>query len=209
MVCNLHSHAPSLRAITDRSAELSLLPAPQLQSVGIHPWHADGADFDAMEALAADPLVAAIGEAGFDRRRGPSPDIQREVFRRQARLASSLGKPLIIHCVKAIDILYDEHRRLRPDVPWIVHGFRGKPLEAATLLKRGIGLSLGPRFNPATAAMIPDEKLFIETDDDADARIETVAALVGAVRSSSPEEIMDLSAANISRICSLGIKALV
>lgn len=201
MVCNLHSHAPSLRAITDRSAELSLLPAPQLQSVGIHPWRADTADFETMEALAADPLVAAIGEAGFDRLRGPAPDVQREVFRRQALLASRLGKPLIIHCVKAADMLYDEHRRSRPDVPWIVHGFRGKPQEAEALLKRNIGISLGPRFNPATAAMIPDASLFIETDDDAGARIETVAALVGSVRGFTADEIMALSAANIRRSC--------
>lgn len=201
MVCNLHSHLPSLLAITDRSAELSLLPAPQLQSVGVHPWYADSADFEKIEALAADPLVAAIGEAGFDRLRGPSADTQRDVFRRQALLASRLSKPLIIHCVKAADMLYEEHRRLRPDVPWIVHGFRGKPQEAEALLKRGIGISLGPRFNPATAAVIPVGSLYIETDDDSDARIESVAELVGAARSCQAVEVMALSAENIQRVC--------
>ena len=201
MVCNLHTHTPSLQAITDRSAELSLLPAPQLQSVGIHPWYADTADFEIVEALAADPLVAAVGEAGFDRLRGPAAVVQRDVFRRQATLASRVGKPLIIPCVKSSDMLYEEHRNLRPDVPWVVHGFRGKPQEAEALLKRGIGLSLGPRFNVATAAMIPDGSLFIETDDDPTADIERVAALVGAARGCTGAEIMALSVANIQRVC--------
>ena len=201
MVCNLHTHTPSPQAITDRSAELSLLPAPQFQSVGIHPWYADTADFEIVEALAADPLVAAVGEAGFDRLRGPAAVVQRDVFRRQATLASRVGKPLIIHCVKAWDMLYEEHRNLRPDVPWIVHGFRGKPQEAEALLKRGIGLSLGPRFNATTAAMIPDGSLFIETDDDSTVDIERVAALVGAARGCTGAEIMALSAANILRVC--------
>ena len=98
-------------------------------------------------------------------------------------------------------MLYEEHRNLRPDVPWVVHGFRGKPQEAEALLKRGIGLSLGPRFNVATAAMIPDGSLFIETDDDPTADIERVAALVGAARGCTGAEIMALSVANIQRVC--------
>ena len=200
MVCNLHSHKASLSAITDRSAEMSLLPAPQLQSVGIHPWYAGRADYEGLEALASDPLAVAIGEAGFDRLRGPSIDVQTAVFRFQALLAERIGKPLIIHCVKAVDLLLAQHRILRSDVPWIVHGYRGKPQEAESLLRHGIGISLGYRFNSATAMMIPCGSLFIETDDT-DADISSVAAMVGQARNCSADEIMTVCAENICRIC--------
>ena len=65
MICNLHSHAPSLGTITDRSATLTLLDAPQLQSVGIHPWHASEWQIEHLDELATDPRVVAIGEAGY------------------------------------------------------------------------------------------------------------------------------------------------
>lgn len=202
MISNLHSHKASLSAITDRSAEMTLLDLPQLQSVGIHPWYADNADYARLEELAGDCRVVAVGEAGFDRLRGPAADVQTQVFRFQANLAERLGKPLIVHCVKAVDQLIAEHRMLRPETAWIVHGFRGKPQEAATLLRRGIGISLGAHFNPATATFLPAQSLFIETDD-ADTDIASVARLVALARNSTESEIMELSAANIRRACSL------
>ncbi len=199
MVCNLHSHAPSLGGITDRSATLTLLDAPHLQSVGIHPWHASEGQIEHLDELAPDPRVAAIGEAGFDTLRGPSAEIQTTAFRHQALLAERLGKPLIIHCVKAWDALLEQHRLLRPETPWVIHGFRGNPQQCRQLLNRGLKISLGYRFNPLTAAIIPPESLFIETDD-APVDISEVAALVAAARATSPQEIMSLSAANLSRI---------
>lgn len=201
MVCNLHSHAPSLAAITDRSATFTLLDAPQLQSVGIHPWHASENRIELLDELATDPQVVAIGEAGFDTLRGPSADIQTKVFHHQTLLAERLGKPLIIHCVKAWDALLEQQRLLRPETPWIVHGFRGSPQLCRQLLRRGLKISLGYRFNPLTTAMIPEESLFIETDD-APVDISEVAARVADARGSSPQEIMALSAANIRRITS-------
>lgn len=199
MVCNLHSHAPSLLAITDRSATLTLLDAPQLQSVGIHPWHASENRIELLDELATDPRVVAIGETGFDTLRGPSAEIQTKVFRHQALLAERLEKPLIIHCVKAWDALLAQQRLLRPETPWIIHGFRGNPQLCRQLLSRGLKISLGYHFNPLTAAIIPTESIFIETDDTP-VDISEVAARVADARGNSPQEIMALSADNIRLI---------
>ena len=170
MICNLHSHAPSLGTITDRSATLTLLDAPQLQSVGIHPWHASEWQIEHLDELATDPRVVAIGEAGFDTLRGPSAEIQTRIFRHQALLAERLGKPLIIHCVKAWDALLEQQRLLRPETPWIIHGFRG-------ILRQDL----------------------LE-NDDAPVDISEVATRVAAARATSPQEIMALSADNIRRV---------
>ena len=124
-------------------------------SVGIHPWvereYRQGlfCPWEELEALAARPEVRAVGEAGLDWARRPLPDFspaclhespppggaQREESRRrsvellerQALLAARVGKPLVLHCVKAVDDIVALHRRLRPDVPWIL------PLAGRTL----------------------------------------------------------------------------
>lgn len=138
-------------------------------SVGIHPWEADKADGEAwaaLERMAAHPRVVAIGEAGLDTRHQGAPDmaVQEAVFCRQARLAEQLDKPLIIHCVGAYNRLIELKRALRPAVPWIVHGFRGKPQLAADLAKHGFYISLGTKHNPAVPAAVPADRLLHETD---------------------------------------------
>ena len=72
---------------------------------------------------------------------------------------------MIIHCVRAYDLLLKARTRLRPAVPWMVHGFRGKPALAQRLLSAGFRLSFGMRANPATLALIHKDELCLETDD--------------------------------------------
>ena len=88
-------------------------------SVGIHPWdtaaHIKLSTLKQLVAMARDNRVVAIGEAGFDRMRGGDPACQAAVFDFQARLARRVGKPLIIHCVRAYDMLLAAARRHCPD----------------------------------------------------------------------------------------------
>lgn len=141
--------------------------ADRFYSVGIHPWRADIAapsDWAELERLAALPNVVAIGEAGLDALRGPEREVQMPVFLKQARLAEKLGKPLIIHAVKSNAELISLIRSERPSVPWIIHGFRGKPQLARQLTGCGFHLSLGKRFNPSVPAEIPPSLLHRESD---------------------------------------------
>ncbi len=140
---------------------------------GIHPWHLSDDNceilWSRLQDLAENPALFAIGEAGFDRLRGPSPELQREMFVRQALLAEKKNKPLIIHCVKAWDELLDQHRKLRPSVPWLVHGFRGSRELAMQLISRDFYLSFWFEFVTRSAStellqFVPGGKIFLETD---------------------------------------------
>lgn len=133
-------------------------------SVGIHPWNADRADRDALEAALTDQRVVAIGEVGFDRARGPEIDIQTEVFDYQARIASERDLPLVIHCARATDLVLAAHKRLRPKNQWIIHGFRGNATTARQLLDAGIDLSFGRHYNPEAYAVTPPDRRYFETD---------------------------------------------
>lgn len=137
-------------------------------SVGIHPWETAtviGPDvWGWLERTAADARVAAIGECGLDALRGAPLGDQESLFLRQAKLAGRLEKPLIIHCVRAWHRLLALRKELPDTVPLIIHGFRGKPELARQLLDAGFSLSFGTKYNPATMALCPPQRLYRETD---------------------------------------------
>jgi TatD DNase family protein len=78
-------------------------------SIGIHPWEValnwEIAFEKIKEEAAQNPQVLAIGEAGFDRLKGPEILLQKAAFYAQASLATQLEIPLILHCVKSHDLL--------------------------------------------------------------------------------------------------------
>lgn len=132
-------------------------------SVGIHPW-LTGQDnieetMSMLDNIATRNDVAAIGETGIDRLRGASEEIQTHIFIHHIKLAEHTGKPLIIHCVKALDIILRLHKEHRPSSPWIIHGFRGNAETARQITSRGIYLSLGEKFNPDAILNIPPHLL--------------------------------------------------
>ncbi len=177
---NRHTHLLCHDAWVNRSPGDELIDG-YTYSVGVHPWNAAKFDLKALQEAASSPLVAAIGETGLDALRGPSLDVQEAVFRRHVELSERLGLPLIIHCVKAFDRLVAIRKEIKPSQTWIIHGFRGKPQQARQLLDAGFHLSLGPRFNPDSARIIPADRLHIETDDTF-MPITEVAAAVAAAR---------------------------
>ena len=143
---------------------------------GIHPWDSLPRPLQKKGGLrqsAVPPSFGgegggflAIGECGLDALRGPSMDIQEEVFLQQIRLGEELKKPLVIHCVKAFDRLLRLRRELRPNMPWMLHGFRGKPQQLRSLLDAGFFVSFGFRHNEESLRLCPLERLMLETDDE-------------------------------------------
>ena len=142
-------------------------------SFGIHPWHLDEKNHGRLIARviknAGNNNVAAIGEAGFDKIKGPSLELQARTFEEQAVISGEYKKPMIIHCVRAWDDLLKEHKRLRPKMPWLVHGFRGKPDLAQQLVSKGMYISFWFDFVMKPEAVpllksVPKERFFLETD---------------------------------------------
>lgn len=162
-----------------QSIKEELQPTPY-RSFGIHPCRIeeDGeAQWERLQLMTKQPACVAIGEAGLDRLALCPMQRQRSLFVRQAGLAEELGKPLIIHCVRAWEELIACRKAIRPKQPWVIHGFRGKATLADQLLRQGFYLSLGYYFQPETARVAWPGRLFLETDE-ANVSIQVVYARV-------------------------------
>jgi TatD DNase family protein len=101
---------------------------PQVYAaVGRHPNEATGfddADLAELQALAAHPKCAAIGETGLDYYRDYAPRAdQQRAFEAQIELARQTGKPLVIHTRAAEDDTLRTLADLVADLPVILHCF--------------------------------------------------------------------------------------
>ncbi|WP_139492607.1 TatD family hydrolase [Brevibacillus dissolubilis] len=144
--------------------------------VGWHPQDAitmTDADLEWIEELAKHPKVVGIGEMGLDYYWDTSPkDVQKEVFRKQIRLARKLQMPIIIHDRDAhqdiIDILREEKAE---EVGGIMHCFSGSSEIAKMALDMNFYISFGGPLTfknakkPKEVVMeVPLDRLLIETD---------------------------------------------
>jgi TatD DNase family protein len=140
---------------------------------GIHPWFLNENNYreqmTSVENNVGNSAIIAIGEAGFDKLRGPSPELQRKVFEEQVIISETQLKPLIIHCVRAWDELLLVHKKLRPRMRWMVHGFRGSVELAKQLISKGMYLSVWFDFvlrqeSSNLMRSLPQDRFFLETD---------------------------------------------
>lgn len=138
-------------------------------SVGLHPWNIDDMWEQRMQeiaTIATDKRVRAIGECGIDLVKGSSTiSLQTEILQRHIELSERLHKPLILHVVKGQEIILNLRRTMHPEQAWIIHGFRGKPQQAAQYMAAGLYLSFGERCNSDALAATPLDRLFIESDE--------------------------------------------
>lgn len=170
--------------VRKESRELGLSPT-QRYSVGIHPWDTESEttreEYDLLDKLAEKPEVVAIGECGVDLNIGGPLFRQLQVFRHHVELSERLGKPLVIHDVKAHDIIVGARRDLKPRQAWAIHGFRQKPEAADMLHRAGCWLSFGPQFNVDTVREVPDDRILAETDES-EMTIEEVIKLISEAK---------------------------
>lgn len=181
MLLDIHTHHRSavpgesiLNVEPFRFASLSEHPeapfaAPDgYYSVGIHPWRAAETgpeEWACLEEAAGHPAVAAIGEAGLDKLISTAPALQKEVFVKQILLSESVGKPLVIHCVKAFNELIELKKKYRPRMPWVVHGFRNNLNIARQLMREDIYFSLGEKYQGDVLHAVPLDRFLTETDE--------------------------------------------
>lgn len=216
MILDIHTHQmpPQADAVTaiclkedgsDRAADIVAAAPDRLFSVGLHPWDAalpasaEDALFARMEELLALPNVAAIGECGIDLNRNAAPLFrQMQLFRRQTDLAEKVGKPVIVHDVRAHDVLVGMRRDLKPSQAWAIHGFRLKASVAEMMLRAGFWLSFGAEFNPDALRVVPRDRILAETDD-ASVAIADVIVRLAAASSMEPAEMTGIVAANAAR----------
>ncbi len=152
-------------------------------AVGRHPNSARGFDAaaaDAIERLAADPRVRAIGETGLDFYREGAPEgDQLRAFEAQIGIARRSGLPLVIHvrdssgpgAGRAVADCFELLAAEAGGVEVILHCFSATAERAAEAAGRGWHISFAGNVTYPSAgelreaaALVPDELLLVETD---------------------------------------------
>lgn len=149
--------------------------------VALHPNEAPRLDAEGrldealaqIAALAADPVVRAVGETGLDHFRTGEEGRAAQVrsFAAHIEMAKDLGKTLVIHDRDAhqqiLDVL-DEHGA--PE-RWVMHCFSGDADFAEACLERGAHLSFAGTVTFKNAAPLrdalrvtPQDRVLVETD---------------------------------------------
>lgn len=197
-------------------------------SIGWHPVDAinmSEEDLSWIEEQAKHPKVVALGEMGLDYHWDKSPaSIQKEVFRKQIRLAKKLKMPIIIHNREATeDVVHILREENAAEVGGIMHCFSGSVETAKECMKMNFLISLG---GPVTfknakkpkevAVEIPLDRLLIETDcpylaphpmrgkRNEPAYVKLVAEQIAELKGISFAEVAEKTTANAKKLFGIG-----
>lgn len=143
-------------------------------TVGIHPHHADTADTEALEAieqLAREPGVVAIGETGLDYHYDNAPrPAQRDAFARHLELGRRLGLPVVVHARSADADVCALLREAGQGTAGVLHCFSSGREVMETALALGWYVSFAGMITFARYAdaellrAVPLDRLLLETD---------------------------------------------
>ncbi len=212
--------SPTLNASARLAARLSA-DSPSLPRVFV----ACGHDRDQAERTTA-PLqdtagISAIGEIGLDYHYSPeSRNEQLALFRAQLEQAAKVNLPVIIHTREADD---DTLSSLR-EIPsrGIIHCFTGSPEFCRALLDLGFYISISGIVTfraadnvRASALVVPDDRLLIETDSpflapvpmrgkaNEPAFVAHTARFLAELRGTTPEALAETTFRNACSILSI------
>lgn len=160
-----------IQALANRFPELAF-------AVGLHPLDAHkwtpATQTEILELARSDSRIVAIGETGLDFYKADNHDLQRTAFEAQLTIAQQLDLPVIIHCrdaAAAMAKLLGDFWERQGKVRGVMHCWGGTPEETQWFLDLGFYISFSGivTFKNATqihasAAMVPDDRLLIETD---------------------------------------------
>lgn len=209
---HVHGGTPSsgifiLESLMAHESKIPAAIAGVAFTYGIHPWFLNESNYKqliiSVESLITHPDIIAIGEAGFDRLRGPSPELQRRAFEDQIIISEKIRKPVVVHCVRAWDELLAVHKKLKPEMSWLIHGYRGNVKLATQLISKGMYLSFWFDFvlRPGSGDLLrhlPTDRIFLETDG-ADVDIKNIYDKVASDLDLSVDELKSIILKNFNR----------
>ena len=191
-----HSYQPQEQVICIENILTNFLacPADRPVSAGLHPWYLENAEEELVQLknICRQQNVVAIGECGLDRLSITDWDRQVKYFEAQLNLATSLNKPVILHCVRAFAETMAMLKGMT--VPVIFHGVNKKLSAVEPLITSGYFLSFGKAIlHPSetiinTLKAVPLAQLFLETDD-AEISIQEIYKTAAEIRNVSENEI--------------------
>jgi len=161
----------SMVRLADRFPELSF-------AVGLHPLDVETwlptSSAEILALAQSDPRVVAIGEIGLDFYKADNQALQESVFHAQLLIARQVDLPVIIHCRDAAARMATILREFWADqgaIRGVMHCWSGNPEETQLFLDLGFYISFSGIVTfknalpvQASAQMVPDERLLIETD---------------------------------------------
>ena len=181
LCCSAHDHTEYERhrslfkhGLCD-SSDSHTSTQPILFSFGIHPQNPVMDEAEFLYRLLETRQIQAIGECGFDlfndeyKRLLP---MEQKVWDMQLRWAQDFQLPVVIHCRKALHLIFDSAARLKKLPAVIFHGWGGSPQEAASFLKKGVNAYFsigkavlrGQKSVCAMAASFDSTRILTETD---------------------------------------------
>jgi TatD DNase family protein len=143
-------------------------------AAGVHPH--DAASYDAeldteVRAALEHTRVVAVGEIGLDFYRDIAPrETQIDVFRKMIALSREKHKPIVIHCRDAFNEVIETLLSEGGTYHGIFHAFSAGEAEARSIFQLGFHVGIGGVVTyknarlAETVAMLPMEKIVIETD---------------------------------------------
>jgi len=192
-----HNNTPAAHAlqIVNVYEQFDTIPQIGWFSAGLHPWYLSGAIvIDKLQKVAMQSNILAIGECGLDKVCATDWNLQIHAFAQQIELANDIGKPLIIHCVRAWEEVMATLKQYKVSVPVIFHGFNKSNI-ASRLIDNGYYLSFGKALlntdSPAAEVLrsIPTNRYFLETDD-ADISIADIYTAAATLRQTQPDDVI-------------------
>ncbi|MCX6258022.1 MAG: TatD family hydrolase [Bacteroidia bacterium] len=191
-------HVVAIRNVFYGDARDYKFKEDRFYSVGLHPWfieHGLGSlNQKLLESFCSKSYVLAVGEAGLDTTIDQLQDIQIDIFELQLKLAQKLNKPIIIHNVRSASYFQALLKKADLKVPLIFHGYNLNEEITAEFLKKNCYFSFGDylfrsNYNAVRVLpMIPDNRIFFETDDS-DETIDKIYAAAAAIRKTTVEEL--------------------
>ncbi len=197
-------------------------------TAGVHPNDAakiNESTFRDLERLLRHPKVKALGEIGLDYHWGVPKETQLPVFLRQMELAAAAKMPIIIHTRDAwADTLEVLRMHWSPTgLPCLMHCFGGDTNMARECLDLGFHLAFGgvttfPKSieSRAAAAMVPADRLLLETDApylapvpfrgkrNEPAYVAHTARIVAEARGVNVEELAEQTTQNFEQLFQIG-----
>lgn len=194
-------------------------------TLGVHPSEVaelTESDMNKIKALSIHERIVAIGEIGLDYHfdDDPEPEVQKKWFIRQLEIARELNLPIIVHSRDAAKDTYDillEYHRGKDKEPLsgfaggVIHCFSYSPEMAMEFIKLGYYIGLdGPvtfknaKASKAVAAIVPEDKLVVETDSpymapdplrgtrNSSENLKYIIAKIAEIRDKSYEEMEEI-----------------
>lgn len=188
---------------------------------GIHPEEAQAvmdSDFSEIEKMLAHEKCVAVGEIGLDFHYDFVPrEKQIAVFEKQIKMSLEYDLPIIVHDREAHGDTLALLKKYKPK--GVLHCFTGSVETAKEIVSLGMYIGLGGAVTfknaqkpVAVAAMVPEDRLLLETDcpymapvpmrgkRNNSAYIAYVAEKIAEIRNCEPQHILNIATENTRRL---------